>query len=158
VTTWSGDVRIRRPQQHEALMLELQQPDAGFPTLRDVLLLAAAVGFRQDRRVPFTATAGDAIRYDTLTGPAFSEALFNMIAANVVTEDAEIMDSARIEERVKIFEEHANGGLEYIQEQVNVRRQTAAMVVSDLVTEALSESGGAKQASVDELLGGVSWR
>jgi dnd system-associated protein 4 len=155
VTTATADVRVRRPQQHEALMMELQS-EAGFPTLRDILLFAAAVGFRNGRSVPFT-TAGEPIRYETLAIPAFSEALVNMIAANVVADDPEIMDAARTQERIKIFEEHANGGLEYIQEQVNVRHQTAALVVAELVSEALSESGGAKPVSVDELLSGVNW-
>ncbi|MCG7607945.1 hypothetical protein [Mycobacterium sp. CnD-18-1] len=80
-----------------------------------------------------------------------------MIAANVVSDDAEIMDSTRLEERVKIFEEFANGGLEYIQEQINVRRQPVDLVVIDLVTEVLADEGGAKPLSVGELLSGVTW-
>jgi dnd system-associated protein 4 len=154
--TTATDVRIRRPQHHERLMLELQE-EAGFATFRDILLLAAAVGFQSARRAPFTAAAGDPIRYETLTVPAYSEALINMIAARVAKDDPEIMDDKRIEERVKIFEEYANGGLECIQEQVNVRHQPAALVVADLVTEALSDSGGATAASVEELLGGTTW-
>ncbi|MCC2591827.1 hypothetical protein LKO27_00075 [Tessaracoccus sp. OS52] len=151
-----ADVRVRRPQQHERLMKELQD-EGGFSTFRDILLLAAAVGYRFSRRVTYTETAGDPIRYETLTGPAFSEALINMIAANVVKDDPEVMDSVRIEERVRIFEEYANGGLDYIQEQVNVRHKPAALVVGDLVYEALSGGGGATPASVEELLGGVTW-
>lgn len=137
-------------------MQELQD-EAKFPAFRDILLFAAAVGYRQGRRVAFSGSAGDPIRYEVLTGPNLSEALINMIAANVTPDDPEIMDDSRIEERIKIFEEYANGGLEYIQEQVNVRHQPAALVVLDLVTEAFSESKGAEPASVDELLGGVSW-
>ncbi|GGC53558.1 hypothetical protein IEU95_09950 [Hoyosella rhizosphaerae] len=156
MTTVPTDVRIRRPQQHEALMLELQE-EAGFTTFRDIMLLAAAIGYHRSRRVRFTETAGDPIRYETLTGPTFSEALINMIAANVIGDDPEIMDNVRIQERVEIFEEYMNGGLEYIQEQVNVRIQTAALVLIDLVSEALNDSSGATAASVDELLGGVSW-
>lgn len=156
MSTTPADVRIRRPQQHERLMKELQD-EGGFGTFRDILLLAAAVGYRSTRRAPFAEAAGDPIRYEALTGPAFSEALINMIAANVVRDDPEIMDGPRIEERIKIFEEYANGGLEFIQEQVNVRHQTAALVVGDLVSEALSSSGGASAATVDELLGGVAW-
>ncbi len=156
MTTNPADVRIRRPQSHERLMLELQG-DAGFGTFRDILLLAAAIGYRWSRRAKFAETAGDPIRYETLTAPAFSEALLNMIATNVVTDDPEIMDIARVDERVAIFEEYANGGLEYIQEQVNVRHQPAELVVVELVTAALSDSGGASAASVEELLGGVNW-
>jgi len=156
VTAYLADVRVRRPQQHEALMQELQN-DAKFPTYRDILLFAAAVGFRQDRRVGFTNASGDPIRYETLTTPPFSDTLISMIAANVVSGDPEIMDGTRIEERIKIFEEYANGGLEYIQEQVNIRRQPAALVVIELVTQAFADDGGAKPVSVDELLSGVNW-
>jgi len=157
VTTAPVDVRVRRPQQHEALMQELQT-EGKFPTYRDILLLAAAIGYRQERRVAFTNASGDPIRYDpTMVVPAFSDALISMIAANVMNTDAEIMDDLRLEERVKIFEEYANGGLEFIQEQVNVRHKPANLVVIDLVTEAFSDDGGAKPASLDELMGGVTW-
>lgn len=151
-----SEVRARRPQQHDVLMQEMQT-EAKFPTYRDILLFAAAVGYQQDRRVPFTASSGDPIRYEVLTAPGFSDTLINMISANVTADDPEIMDGARIEERVKIFEEYANGGLEYIQEQVNIRRQPVALVVVDLVTEALADDGGAKPITVEELLEGVSW-
>jgi dnd system-associated protein 4 len=137
-------------------MQELQN-DAKFPTYRDILLFAAAVGFRMDRRVPFSATSGDPIRYETLIGPAFSDTLINMISANVVTDDPEIMDATRIDERIKIFEEYANGGLEYLQEQVNTRHQPVDLVVLDLVTDAFTDDGGVKPVSVDELLSGISW-
>ncbi|MPY33417.1 hypothetical protein FNH09_19770 [Streptomyces adustus] len=153
MTTPFIDVRARRPQQHEALMIELQE-EAGFAYYRDILLFAAALGFRHNRHAPVTATHGDPIRYETLTSPAFSEALINMIAANVITDDPEIMDAARIEQRINIFETYANGGLEFIQEQVNIRSQPAARVVIDLVAEAFSESSGAKPASIEELLNG----
>jgi dnd system-associated protein 4 len=156
VTTPFSDVRVRRPQQHEALLVEMRD-EAAFSTFRDTLLFAASVGVHFARRVPFTAAAGDAIRYETLTVPGFSEALISMIAANEMSDDAEVMDNSRLEERVRIFEEYVNGGLEYIQEQVNIRHQTAALVVISLVTEALSADGGAEPVSVDELLSGVSW-
>lgn len=150
-----GDNRARRPQQYEALMLELRD-EAAFATYRDILLFAAAVGAYVKRRVPFTGT-GEPIRYETLTEPMFAETLINMIAATEIRDDPEIMDSARVGERLRIFEEYANGGLEYIQEQVNVRHEPANVVVSSLVTESLARSGAAEAVSVEELLGGVSW-
>jgi dnd system-associated protein 4 len=149
-----GDVRVRRPQQYEALMLELRQ-EAAFATYRDILLFAAAVGAYAQRRVPFTSS-GEPIRYETLKEPMFSETLINMIAASEV-DDPEIMDSTRAGERVRIFEEYANGGLEYIQEQVNVRHEPANLVVIGLVTEGLARSGAAEAVSVEELLSGVTW-
>jgi hypothetical protein len=87
----------------------------------------------------------------------FSETLINMIAAREIADDPEIMDSTRAGERVRIFEEYANGGFEHIQEQVNVRHEPANLVVIGLVTEALARSGAAVAVSVEELLGRVSW-
>jgi len=155
-TITNPDVRVRRPQQHEALLSELRN-EGVFPTLRDALLFAAALGYRFRRKVKFTSAAGDPIRYETLTSPVFAEALINMIAAGDSDGDPEVMDKGRLEERVGRFEEYANGGLEYLQEQVNVRHQPAALVVVALVTEALEDSGGAEPVSVDELLSGVNW-
>lgn len=151
-----ADVRARRPQQHEGLMLELQQ-EGKFPAFRDILLFAAAVGFTQGRRVPFTVVAGDPIRYDTLVSPSFADTLVSMIAANQVGNDPEIMDDSRLQERVTIFEEYANGGLEYIQEIANTRKQTAAAVVLDLVTSALADDSRHPEIAVEDLLGGVTW-
>ena len=151
----SGDVRVRRPQQHETLLAELRT-DALFPTFRDVLLFAAALGSHVGRRVPFT-TAGEPIRYETLREPAFADALVNMIAANEPPRDPEIMDRTRITDRIRIFEEYVNGGLEYLQDQINVRHQPAEIVVIALTTEAFEHDGGAEAVSVDELLTGINW-
>lgn len=153
----AADVRVRRPQQYEALMHELRG-EAAFATFRDILLFAAAVGAHFKRRVAFTKTAGDPIRYEpTMREPMFSETLINMIAASEIADDPEILDSSRLGERVRIFEEYSNGGLEYIQEQVNVRHEPANLVVIGLATEALARSGAAEAVSVEELLSGVSW-
>jgi dnd system-associated protein 4 len=136
-------------------MLELRD-EAAFATFRDILLFAAAVGAQMNRRVPLTGT-GEPIRYETLKEPMFSETLINMIAASEVDDDPEIMDGSRTGERLGIFEEYANGGLEYIQEQVNMRHEPANLVVIGLVTESLARSGAAEAVSVEELLSGVSW-
>lgn len=156
MTTAQPDIRVRRPQDH-AVLIETLQSEAGFPYYRDVLLFAAAVGYTRNRRVPLTGVSGEAIRYDTLTGPTYSDSLINMIAANATADDPEVLDATRLEERIRIFEEYANGGLEYIQEQINTRHQTAAMVVLELVTSAFAEDRGAKPLSVEELLGGARW-
>ncbi len=155
MTTPSADVRARRPADH-AVLIETLRNEAGFPFYYDVLLFAAAVGYTQNRRVPFSGTSGD-VRYETLTGPTFSDSLINMLAANAVSDDPEVLDVNRLEERVRIFEEYANGGFEYIQDQINTRHKTAALVVLDIVTTAFADEGGAKPVSVDDLLNGAKW-
>lgn len=151
----TGDARARRPLHHEALLRELHS-DAAFPYMRDALLFAAALGARIGRRTPFKESA-EPIRYDTLTEPMFGAALVNMIAANELPDDPEILDSSRVSERLEIFAEYANGGLDYIQEQVNVRHQPVDQIVVALVSEALETSRDDTGASVEELLGSVSW-
>lgn len=151
----TSDARIRRPLQHEALLRELHS-EAAFPYMRDSLLFAAAVGAHVKRRTPFKESA-EPIRYDTLTEPAFAGALVNMIATNELPEDPEILDSSRLPERLEIFSEYANGGLDYIQEQVNVRHQPVDQIVVALVSEVLESSRGNADVTVEELLGGVSW-
>jgi dnd system-associated protein 4 len=153
--TVSTDVRVRRPQHHEELMQKMRN-DAGFSTYRDILLFAAGLGVAQHRHAPFEGS-GEPIRYDTLTDPSFAEALINMIAAMEFPDDPNVMRADRLAERVHAFEEYANGGLEYLQEQMNTRHQPVELVVVSLVTDALARDGAAEPASVDELLGGVSW-
>lgn len=149
------EVRVRRPQRHEALIQQLRD-DGVFSTMRDVLLFSAAVGSAQERRVPFDAS-NEPIRYETVTDPAFAETLINMIAAVAAGDDAEILDSSRIQERVTIFEEYANGGLEYLQEQMNTRQQRVELIVESLVTDALAGSASAEPVSVEELLDSTGW-
>ena len=150
-----SDIRVRRPREHEALIHELQERGS-FPAMRDVLLFAAAVGYRQGRRVPFSSS-GEPIRYGILIQPPFGDTLVNLLATNVVTDDPEILDIFRLQERVTIFEEYANGGLEYIQEQVNARRRPPARIVIELVTQAFEDTGGVKPVTVDDLLQSITW-
>ena len=147
-----GEVRVRRPASHEVLIKHLQD-EAGFPYMRDVLLFAAGVGVFHQRRVPFER-AGEPIRYDTLTEPGFSGAFLAMMAACSIA-DPEILDGGRLQERVSVLEEYANGGLELIQEQMNVRGEPLDVVVRGLVMEALTDSTVVEPASIEELLEGL---
>lgn len=145
-----NDARVRRPAQHEVLIQQLRE-EGGFPTMRDVLLFAAGLGVSTDRRISFDRS-GESIRYETVTAEVFSEAFIFMMAAFVTQEDPEILDGVRLAERIQIFEEYANGGLEYLQEQINVRRQPLEVVVRSIVTDALVGAGQIAPVSVDELL------
>lgn len=157
--TTNLDVRVRRPRQYEALIQEMRH-EAFFPTMRDVLLFAASVGFKADRSAAIGEAAGDPIRYETLTAPAFADALVSMVAirsrmAGEGVEDAEILDSSRLQERVEVFERYVHGGLEFIQELMNTRSHPVDLVVNSLVNEALSGEELAGPASIEDLLAGT---
>lgn len=147
-----SDVRVRRPKQHEVLIQQLRD-EGGFPTIRDVLLFAAGLGVKNERRKSFDS-AGEPIRYDTVVDPAYASGFINMIAAVESAEDPEVLDSGRLPERITIFEEYVNGGLEYLQEQVNVRAQPIDVVLNALVTGSLADEAPHEPASIDDLLRG----
>jgi dnd system-associated protein 4 len=96
----------RGPGENCRLTTRRPELAAVFPTFRGILLFAAAVGCHVKRRVPFNSS-GEPIRYERLKESAFSETLINMIAASEVADDPEILDSTRVGERVRIFEEYA---------------------------------------------------
>lgn len=144
------DPRVRRPERHEVLIQQLRN-DAGFPAMRDALLFAAGVGFAQGRRVPFDKS-GEPIRYEILTSDALAEPFVSMLAAVSTEGDPEILDAVRLPERITIFEEYTNGGLEYIQEQVNTRREPLDVIVRSLTVEAVSDAGEVRGVSIEELL------
>lgn len=144
------DLRVRRPEQHEEL-IRLLMAEARFPTLRDVLIFAAALGFSVDRRVSFDKS-GEPIDYNVLTRNAGSQAFISMLAAVARKDDPEILDLERLADRVHIFEDYANGGLEYLQEQINSQHKTLEVLVRDLVTDGLTDASAVQAPSAEELL------
>lgn len=146
----TADARVRRPQRHEVLIKELLE-EARFPAMRDVLLFAAALGYSANRRVSFEKS-GEPIRYEILVNEAQADAFVSMLAAVTMRDDPEILDAARLGERIAIFEEYANGGLELLQEKINIERKPYDVIVKSLTVEALTDAGGIEGASVEDLL------
>jgi dnd system-associated protein 4 len=103
--------RLNRPRDKDDLLLQLTE-QGPFQEYRDVLVFAAALGWHNAHRVPLGAK-GEPIRWDVATHRRGTEPLANMIAA-AATDDPEIVAGDRFEERLEIFEEYANGGLELL--------------------------------------------
>ena len=146
----SADARVRRPERHEVLIQTLLT-EARFPAMRDVLLFAAALGYSANRRAAFEKS-GEPIRYEILVNEAQADPFISMLAAVTKPDDPEILDASRLGERIAIFEEYANGGLEYLQEQINTQRKPYDVIVKSLTVDALTDAGGIEGASVQELL------
>lgn len=149
-----GDVRVRRPRQHELLIQTLIK-EAGFPTMRDLLLFAGSLGCARGVREPFDASS-EPIRYETLTDPIFAESVLQMMAAAAKPEDAEIVGANKLQEAVTIFEEYANGGLGLIQGEINASHETSEQVCLRLVTEALAGDRQTRE-TIDDLADELSW-
>lgn len=101
--------RLNRSKDKDDLLQQLTE-QGPFQEYRDVLVFAAALGWYEEHRVPLGAK-GEPIRWEVATNRRGTEALANMISA-AATSDAEIVSPARFEERLTLFEEYANGGLE----------------------------------------------
>jgi len=152
VNLTSSDVRVRRPKAHEALLLQLKE-EGGFQFMRDSLLFAAGLGHHQARRIAFEES-GEAIRYETLIEPAHASTLINLLAVAEHSDDPEILDGARLPERIRIFEEYANGGLTYLQEEINTRSLPLQALLLAIVSDALSSEAG-ERSELPDLLSGL---
>ncbi|MFD6294177.1 DNA phosphorothioation-associated protein 4 [Streptomyces sp. NPDC060235] len=130
--------RFRRPAQHEALLNELQGKDGPFRTLVDAMMFAAALGQRKDRSEEFDK-AGEPIRLALMDGRQYGDVLIDVLAAVRIQDDPKILADDRLDERVRIFENFANGGLSYLQGELNTApTRDLDLLVGNLVMEALT--------------------
>ncbi|MEV0312279.1 DNA phosphorothioation-associated protein 4 [Nonomuraea fuscirosea] len=133
----AGDERFRRPAEHEELLNALTAKDGPFRAMVDALMFAAALGCRKGRREPFDKP-GDGIRLALMEGRQYGDVLIDVIAAAEVRDDPKILGDDRLSERIKIFEEYANGGLLYIQGIINESgSRDLTAIISNLVMDAL---------------------
>jgi dnd system-associated protein 4 len=122
--------RLNRPKDKQEFLDELIQ-NGPFREYRDALVFAAAVGWFEKKRQQL-GVKGESIRWETATNRRGTEALANMIAA-VESGDPEILADARFDERLTIFEEYANGGLEIIRNLLAAEPRPAVDVILELI-------------------------
>lgn len=151
------ETRFRRPAEHEQLLVALTGKDGPFRANYEALLFAAALGKRKGQRVPFEKY-GEPIRYALVENRAYGDVLIDLLAATEVPGDAKILADDRLQERLKIFEEYANGGLHYLQGEVNSRgSRDLAAIVSSLVLEVLKPPAPEEDNPVKDMLDALEW-
>jgi dnd system-associated protein 4 len=134
-------VRIRRPSAHKVLLDKLCE-DAGNPFNHyyEVLVFSAALGFVHGVRGPFTKT-DETVRWEAFQRIDGAAELVDMLAAAAV-EERDVLADEQAEQRYRIFEEYANGGLEVIAKAIAASpAKRTREVVLDLV---LSEQAPAE--------------
>ncbi len=91
-----------------------------FQTYVEVMVFAAALGVKNKKRIPLDVISKDLspLRQDYFTS-SFT-LLINLLAITE-TENIKILDDDNVadEQRIHIFEEYANGGLEIIQNELH---------------------------------------
>ncbi|WP_328509543.1 DNA phosphorothioation-associated protein 4 [Streptomyces mirabilis] len=143
--------RFRRPAAHEELISALAGKEGPFSAMVDVLMFAAVLGRHKNKRESFDR-AGEPIRLALVEGRQYGDVLIDMIAVAEEPDDPKILGDERQPDRVEIFEEYANGGLNFIQGEVNASGgHDYVSIISTLVMEALT-APDERQNEVSELM------
>ena len=88
-----------------------------FRLIADVLVFAAALGLKRGRTAPLGESA-EPIRQEVFDRQGY-DTMMNLLALHVAKGPEVLADSVdMIDRRALIFEEHANGGLEILQEEL----------------------------------------
>lgn len=118
-----ADKRVKIAKDKAKLVKDLKASDditGPFQTYVDVMLFAAALGAKRKKRVPLVEFARDLdpIRRDYFDNNR-CELLINLLAISETKEQQILADNDNSDEqRLKIFEEYANGGLEILQDEL----------------------------------------
>ena len=133
-----GYRRVRRSKDKSNLLDRLTKSEnratSPFDSYRDVIIFCAALGWWRKRRVSFDSS-DEPIRWETMTSLPGAEMLVNMLAVSQ-TDDPTILLDERFDDRIVIFEEYANGGLEVLRESLDQSPKPAVDVLRDLVMQA----------------------
>lgn len=106
--------RVRRPAEFDEMLGELRD-DGVFPTFKDALVFAAALGFRRGNRKPFKK-GSEPIDLDVFRGD-FDRTIMSMIAIQE-SGDPKMIAPSNEPERILCFEEYANGGMEILKREI----------------------------------------
>lgn len=137
-------VRIGKDKLDFVKLLTAEKGEAHgpFETMADVLVFAASLGVKKDRRAKLGPAAPDPIRLETFDRREYIDVI-NLIALTGKG-DARVLSKAEEDERLAIFEEFANGGLEvlreYLSEGTNITQRLLLL---------LNEERNAKEEDLD---------
>src|SRR5947209_1766653 len=124
--------RVRRPADKEDLLKALTEEQMPFSTMAAAMIFAAALGYASGRRSKFEKS-GEQIPWEVFAN-AGAEPFIDMVAA-VASDDKEILATERADDRVQIFEEYANGGLEIIRDRLAGSNRAPLDALLDLALE-----------------------
>jgi len=116
-----GMKRIQRASDKEATIeLLTSEPLGVFREIWRLLFFAAMVGFKNGRREPLASTqSGEGIRQDSFANnPVWLGTLYLFGLAETGSADVLRGTEESEDERIRVFEEYANGGLAILQERL----------------------------------------
>lgn len=137
-------------------LLDSTGTTGAFQTYADVIAFAASLGAKYRKRIPFQEIS------KSEPAPIHLEVFFSRgydslikLIATVETQDIKILstqDTAAEEERVLIFEEYANGGLEKLQEDLRGAVDYTERLLLILSTERFQEQNTGEELNLSRFL------
>ena len=127
-------LRVRRPKDKDELLDRIVDGDgSAFGARYEAIMFCAALGFARSKRIAFDKS-GEPIRWEQFESLG-ARNLSSMLAV-ASSDDPEVLAPERLEERIKVFEEYANGGLEELERELDKRpKMTPREVVLQLVLD-----------------------
>lgn len=105
--------RVRRPKEYDEFLNLLRDREQGvFATLKSALVFAAAVGFKEGLRAPFSDT-GEPIALSLFS--EHQDQPFMYCLALTEYNDVSYLREEKFLEAMLVFEEYAAGGLRHLQ-------------------------------------------
>lgn len=107
---------INKPLEYEGYYQRLgnDKENNYFDNMKDVLVLAAVLGFINNNQLPFSKTGGEAIKEHIFQDDLN---IFDIIAI-LSTGDIKILLDEKREDKYKLIEEYAHGGIKYLVDNI----------------------------------------
>lgn len=133
--------RFSPPKEKADLIKLLAESGSPFNEYRDVLFFAAIIGWQGQRRTPLQGR-GEAIRWEVFRNRTGTELITDMIAVACAPDDPSILAPDRLDDRVSMLEEYANGGLDLLQERIaKAGAVSLETLFIHMIQEALAKTG-----------------
>lgn len=134
--------------------LQAGEDSAGpFGLIVDVLVFAAALGLRRDRRSRLSEPLAEPIRQSVFERQGY-DTMMNLLALHADSRPHVLADSdAAVNARAQAFEEFANGGLELLQEELRGASDVLETIVLLVSSERKLISGDAEVFDLSKLTG-----
>ncbi len=123
-----------------------------FTLIADILVFAAALGLKRNRRVRLIEPLAEPIRQSVFDRQGY-DTMMNLMALHADPRPDVLADSDdAVDARARTFEEFANGGLELLQEELRGARDVLEIIVLLISSERKKESEDTDVFDLSKLL------
>lgn len=112
--------RIYYEKKNEMYDPLIKSEEPIFSTYKDLVLFAACIGYKEDKRKPLSSTTGEGeIHWEVFEKNITDVAMVNAIALSETKDLNVLLDTEEaFDKKITILEEYANGGIEILKEKI----------------------------------------